>query len=113
MGICGGNCGDCGGCSGCGSSLELSRGEVAFLEKLGQIPFLPLSFTGKNGAPVYGEDRDFSEEEYSLIIQLLEKKGLVSIEHKPLAGSNGQGSVGLTERGQQVLEIIQIQGIQE
>lgn len=113
MGKCGGNCAECSGCSGCGGSLELNRGEVAFLEKLGQIPFLPISFAGENETPVYREDRDFSEEEYSLSIQLLEKKGLISIEHKPLTGSSGQGSVGLTAKGQQVLEIIQIQGIQE
>ena len=71
--------------------------------------------------PVYLEDEDYSVEEYSLILQCLEKRGLISIDYdQPLKGfcENAyaaypiRGSFALTARGQQVVELLELQGIQ-
>lgn len=119
-------CGKCGGkcdsCSGCGSALELNKGELAMLCRLGQIPFLPVARRADDPAPVYLEDSDSTPDEYSLILQCLEKKGLISIDFDaPLKGFADaayapypiRGSFALTQRGQQVLELMDIQGIDE
>ena len=49
MGHCNGNCANCGGC---GSMLALTDGEIAFLQKLGQIPFLPVARKAGDMIPV-------------------------------------------------------------
>jgi len=68
--------------------------------------------------PVYLENGD--REEMSLLLQCLEKKGLISLDYdKPLGGFDGtayaaypiRGSMALTERGQKVLELMEYQGI--
>ncbi|MBR3973400.1 MAG: hypothetical protein IKJ99_05560 [Oscillospiraceae bacterium] len=114
------NCsGGCGGCSGCGSAMELSRGEIQMILKLGQIPFLPVARKAGDDIPVYLEDDDYTPEEYSLILQCLEKRGLIDIDYwQPLKSFNDsaysayplRGSFALTARGQQVLELLEIQG---
>ena len=112
---CCGNCGSCGG-NGC---MELSAGEVEMLLNLGQIPFLPVARKMGDDIPVYLEDEKCSQEEYSLILQCLEKRGLIDIDYsQPLKGAYGEaygpypvrGSFGLTARGQQVVELLEIQG---
>ena len=119
MGHCNGNCANCGGC---GSMLALTDGEIAFLQKLGQIPFLPVARKADDMTPVYLEDSDHTREEYSLILQVLETKGLISLDYdKPLKGVDMtayhglpvHGSMALTARGQTVVEMIELQGIQE
>ena len=61
-------------------------------------------------------------EEYSLILQVLEKKGLISIDYDaPLSGADMEkysaypvhGSMALTAGGQSVLETLETQGIME
>ena len=68
--------------------------------------------------PVYLEGGD--REEMSLLLQCLEKKGLISLDYdKPLrqfdesayAAYPIRGSMALTERGQKVLELMEYQGI--
>lgn len=114
--------GNCAGCSGCGSCLELNTGEIAMLRKLGQLPFLPVARKTDDPAPIYLEDSDYSPDEYSIILQCLEKKGLITIDFDaPLKGFSGEayapypikGSFAMTARGQQVLDLLDIQGIQE
>ena len=120
MGNCG-TCGGCGNCGGCASSLELTQGELSVLEKLSQIPFLPVARRADDMTPVYLEDANHTKEEYSLILQCLEVKGLISISYdKPLSGCDMSeysgypvhGSFALTQRGQGVLELLETQGIQ-
>ena len=115
---CNGNCGTCTGCAG---SLELTPMEIEMLEKLGQFSFLPVARKADDMVPVYLEEQEYSPEEYSLILQCLEKKGLISIDYSsPLRGADMSayegypvhGSAGLTERGLTVLETVEIQGIQ-
>lgn len=115
MGNC---CGDCGSCAGCGRALELTEKEIAFLHTLAQIPFLPVARKADADRPVYLEDGN--AEEMSLLLQCLEKKGLISLDFdRPLKGFDMSaykdypvhGSMALTERGQQVLFLLEYQGI--
>lgn len=114
MGTCGGNCG---GCSGCARELTLSEGEIRFLRRLGEVAFLPVARQLGDLTPIYSETD--AEENMSLLLQVLEKKSLISLDYdKPLAGFDGygdyplKGSMALTQRGQQVLELMEYQGVQ-
>ena len=113
------NCsGGCGGCGGCSGALELGPMEAELLRKLGQFSFLPVARKRDDMTPVYREDTDRPEEEYSLIIRLLEKKQLIYVDYTPLKGADMSaykglpvhGSMGLTQRGQQVLEQLELLG---
>ncbi len=119
---CGGCGGNCGGCTGCSASLELTSGEMGVLQTLGQYSFLPVARRREDMVPVYLEDSTLSREEYSLVLQCLEKRGLIDISYDaPLKGADMSayvgypvhGSMGLTQRGQQVLELLEMQGIEE
>lgn len=92
------------------------------LQTLGQIPFLPVARKADNMEPIYLEESKYSAGEYSLILQCLEKKGLISLDYdKPLGGScmdayaayPVKGSMALTQRGQLVVDMLELQGIQE
>ena len=119
MSKCCGNCDSCGGCAG---QLVLSQPEVDLLNKLAQIPFLPIARSASDPKPVYLEDEDETLEQYSLILTCLEKKGLISLDFDmPLAGCGGEkyksypiiGSMALTKRGQDVLDVLDKQGAKE
>lgn len=116
---CSGNCGSCGGCA---RELLLSQPEIDMLNVLGQIPFLPLARRADDMIPVYLEQSEHSVEEYSLILQVLEKKGLISLDYdKPLTGFDMaaykaypvHGSMALTARGQIVVDLLEKQGVSE
>ena len=113
MGNCNGNCGTC---SGCGRELELTEKEVELLKELGQIPFLPVVRKMEDATPVFPGREN---AEMGLVLQCLEKKGLISLDYdKPLQGyTYGNyilcGSFALTQRGQQVLELLEYQGIRD
>ena len=116
-------CNDCcGGCRGCNKTLELTCGEVTILQKLGQLPFLPVARTADDPSPIHIGNDGLTTKECSLILQCLEKKGLISIDFDtPLKGFAEDdyaaypicGSFALTQRGQQVLELLNIQGPQQ
>ena len=117
-----GNCnGNCGGCTGCAKQLSLTEGELHILECLGQIPFLPVARKADDMTPIYLEDACYPKEEYSLILQVLEKKGLISIDYDPLPGADMSaykgypvhGSMALTARGQTVVDLLDTQGIDD
>ena len=115
-----GNCsGNCSACSGCARELVLTAKEIDFLYCLGQYAFLPVARSMGDSTPVYLEEGD--PEEMSLLLQCLEKKGLISLDYdKPLAGFDMtayaaypiRGSMALTERGQKVLELMEYQGVE-
>lgn len=110
-------------CESCGSrELELTAAEIEMLERFAQYPFLPAAKNAADEFPTYLEENDRSTEEYSIILALLEKKGLISIDYdKPLKNADLSayasfamvGSMALTARGQQVLDILHLQGIRE
>ena len=82
MAGCSGNCSSCGGCA---KQLTLTQEEIDFLKELGQIPFLPVARKADDMTPVYLEDTRHTREQYSLILQVLEQKGLISLDYdKPL-----------------------------
>lgn len=118
MASCHGNCENC---IGCAKELLLTQGEVDLLTTLGQIPFLPIARRSDDMVPVYLEDAQHTPDQCSLFLQALEQKGLVSLDYDiPLkgfdmtayAGYPIHGSVALTQRGQTVLELLELQGIQ-
>lgn len=113
------NCANCGNCEGCGKSLTVSAGELDLLEMFGQIPFWPVARKADDMTPVFPED---PRPEISLMLQCLEKKGLITIDYDaPLRGTDPaqygslpvRGSMALTARGQWVLETAHIQGISD
>ena len=115
------NCnGNCGSCPGCARELVLTEQEIDFLKELGQVAFLPVARKMEDLDPVYLEEGSERQEAYCLLLQCLEKKGLVSLDYdKPLKGFDEtayakypiRGSIALTERGQKVLELMEMQGI--
>ena len=114
--------GNCGNCSGCARELVLTKKEIDMLWKFAQIPFLPVARKMGDLSPVYREETELTEEEYSLSLQCMEKKGLISLDFdKPLKGFDDsadegfpiRGSMALTERGHKVLEMLELQGIRE
>jgi hypothetical protein len=116
---CSGNCASCGGCA---RELVLSEQEISLLQMLGQIPFLPVARRADNMTPVCLESKELSGEEGSLVLQCLEKKGLISLDYdQPLTGADMtayagypvHGSMALTARGQEVLDLLERQGISE
>lgn len=120
------NCtgGSCAGCSGCAhpGELMLTPMEAEFLRYLGQVAFLPVARKMGDPDPVYLEDDRHTPEEYSLMLQTLEKKYLISLDYSiPLKGFREEayaaypirGSIALTQRGQQVLELLEYQGSTE
>ena len=116
MGGCSGNCGSCGGCA---RELVLVQQEIDFLQRLGEVAFLPVARAMGDLTPIFLEEGE--REEMSLLLQCLEKKELISLDYdKPLKGFDEsayagwpiRGSMALTERGQRVLEMIEYQGIQ-
>ena len=117
---CGGSCGTCGGCGG-GNALELSEGEIRMLKTLSQIPFLPVARKMGDDIPVYLEDAEYTKEEYTLILQCLEKRGLIDIDYSaPLKGFDMsaygaypiKGSFGLTARGLVAAELLEYLGVE-
>lgn len=110
-------CGNCAGCGGCARELVLTQKEIDFLQLLGQVAFLPVARKAGDLTPVYLESGD--REENALLLQVLEKKALISLDYdKPLknydmhayAAYPLHGSMALTQRGQQVLDLLETQG---
>ena len=117
------NCsGNCSSCSGCSATLELTAGEVSILKALGQYSFLPVARRADDMTPVYLEEQEYTKDEYSLILQCLEKKSLIDLDYSaPLSGADMSayqgypvfGSMALTGRGQTVLDLLELQGFAE
>ena len=116
------NCDSCKGCGGCASQLELTEGELVLLRQLGEIPFLPVARKREDMTPIYLEGSEYSQEQYSLILQCLEIKGLIRLDYdRPLKNCDMSqyqrypvhGSMALTQRGYTVLQLLECQGILE
>ena len=115
MAPCSGNCSSCGGC---GKELLLTQEELDMLNTLAQVAFLPVARKADDMTPVYLEAD--ATENSSLVLQVLEKKGLIDIDYRCSLkgcdmGAYGQypirGTIGLTERGQTVIDLLDRQGI--
>ena len=119
-GSCGGCTGDCGGCTGCARELTLTEKEISFLRYMAQIPFLPVARALGEDTPVYEDGGD--SDENAVLLHCLEKKDLISLDYDlPLKNYAERwyvsrpirGSMALTARGQQVLELQEYQESQE
>ena len=127
MSNCSGSCGSCGssgGCTACetcghANELLLTEEEIEFLRLLGQVAFLPVARKMGDLDPVYLEEGEAEKDRLGLLLQFLEKKGVVSLDYsQPLHGFDYsayvgypiRGSMALTERGQKVLELLDLQG---
>ena len=113
-----GNC--CGSCGHCGQ-LILSPGELSILQTLKSIPFLPMARAEAGGTPIYLEETEYTATEYGDFLLCLEKKGLIAIDDTvPIKNGNLDayrsypiiGSFALTQKGQAVVERIELQGIE-
>ncbi len=87
------------------------------LDLFSQFAFLPVCRRPDDMVPVYPDGDGRSREEYSVILLLLEQKRLISIDYdKPIGAGTPQypvvGSAALTQRGQLVVEQLQLVGIQ-
>ena len=114
--------GGCANCSGCANELTLTQQEIDLLMSLGQFSFLPVARRADDMTPVYLEETVYPKEEYSMALQHLEQKKLISIDYDaPLPGADMSaycgfpvhGSFALTQRGQAVVEMLEIQGVTE
>ena len=94
---CTGGC--CESCGGCGGTLELSQGEMDLLQTLGQYSFLPVARKADDMLPVYREADDYTP--------------LPGADMAAYAGYPVHGSMGLTKRGQDVLDLLEKQGVEE
>lgn len=111
---------NCAGCRGCAGVLELTEQEIALLQVLGQYAFLPIARKADDMTPMYLDSNDQTPEFYSLLLQVLEQKGLLTLDYdKPMKGGYGEqyapypvkGTAALTQKGQTVLQMLDIQGI--
>lgn len=120
---CGGNCGNCaqsgtcGGCAGAGV-LELTEREIALLGRFAQIPFWPVARRADTETPVCLEEDAMRPE----LLSALALKGLIRLDFdEPLQNFDygayescpHRGSMALTAAGQNVIELLDIQGADE
>lgn len=119
MGTCEGSCTGC--CGGCGKpgALELAGEEIALLRALGQLAFLPLARRADREEPVCFALAELMPDRAGLALLCLQKRGLVDLDYgTPLSGCGYEeyagypvrGSAGLTARGLQALEVLEILG---
>ena len=115
---CSGRCSS--GCGGCAKSLELTQGEIDLLQELAVYAFLPVARKADDMTPFYPEGTEYTLEEYSAILMHLERKGLISMDYGAPVGKYPadlygrwpvHGSMALTQRGQEVVDSLQITGI--
>ena len=115
---CSGGCGS--SCGGCAKVLELTQGEVDFLQELAVYAFLPVGRRADDMTPHYPEGIHYTQEQYSAILLHLERKELISIDYGAPVGNYPaelyaswpvHGSAALTQRGQEVVETLSITGI--
>ncbi len=129
MGHEGKSCNSCGGCTGCGSGgctgcgggeLLMTGEELQILEQLRVYAFLPAARRADTMEPHCLEEG--MPEHCTLALQLLERKNLISIDYDaPMVnfdysayqGLPVHGCISLTARGQEVLEVLEMLGVED
>lgn len=104
-------------CGGCGGDIYLTDKALELLELLGERAFLPLG--ERDGKPLYVSD---TGEEFVSSPTALKLSGLVTLDldiplagfdYAAYAGCTRLGSMALTALGQEALESVSIQGVEE
>lgn len=123
MSCCEGSCGGCQkSCSGCSPALYLTEEELTLLRLFGEVPFLPVARRPDGEMPVCLEEGAGEQETVSKVIVALDRKGLIDLDYNlplqnfdysPYAAWSRQGSMALTARGQEVLDVLDIQGVED
>lgn len=117
---CGACCGG-GSCGGCGGELELTQTEIDLLHLFAQIPFLPVVRKDGSEYPVFLDDGIGTAQTLGPAITALDQKRLIQPDYdQPLQDydysdyepCSQKGSMALTARGQAVVELLEIQGIE-
>ena len=116
---CGGSCGG----GGCGQTVYITKEELKLLREFSQLPFLPVALSMGKGTPVYlREGETQPSEEVTTAIQMLQQKGWIRVDYSiPLqnydyaaySGYLQKGSMALTAKGIDLLEQLEITGIEE
>lgn len=122
MSCCESSCSGCQkSCSGCSPALYLTEVELKLLRRFGETPFLPVARQPDGETPVCLEEGTGEQETVSNGILALERKGLIDLDYNlplqnfdygPYAAWSRQGSMALTVRGQEVLDVLDIQGVE-
>lgn len=116
---CGACCG--GACGGCDGTLALTELQIQLLRRFGEIPFLPVARAQDSETPVFLEEENGSLEEIGNALLGLARQGLISLDYRiPLSNFDYpgygvypiRGSMALTARGQDVLDLMDMQGIE-
>ena len=123
MSCCESSCGGCQkSCTGCSPALYLTEEELTLLRLFGEVPFLPVARRPDGETPVCLEEGAGDQETVSQVIVALERKGLIDLDYNlPLqnfdysayAAWSRRGSMALTARGQEVLDVLDIQGVED
>lgn len=100
--------------------MVLSQQEINLLFRFSQVPFLPVAMDDSTSLPVYSDDDlDFSPF-FGKAILGLAQKGLISLDlDLPLTNYaytgyeqySRKGSMALTAKGQDALDLMEYQGI--
>ncbi len=100
--------------------MVLSQQEINLLFRFSQVPFLPVAMNDGTSLPVYSDDDlDFSSSCGEAILGLAQK-GLIRLDFDlPLTNYdytayeryNHKGSMALTAKGQNALDLMEYQGI--
>lgn len=99
-----------------------SEEEIELLRRFAEIPFLPVARRWDSDTPIYLEENANSELKMPQIITGLQQKQLIRVDYDyPLSNFDYKiyrnypvhGSMALTAKGQQVLELLEIYGIEE
>ena len=113
------NCASCvnKSCGGC-RSLALTPEELSFLQLFREEPFLPLSRSEDGEKPVYLGGGEVVSDTLSWLML----KGLITLDYdSPISNFDYvgyekypvRGSMALTQRGQEALDYIDVQGVGE
>lgn len=121
--LCNGNCGGCTRAGSCGGSagagvLELTEAEIVLLGRFAQIPFWPVARRADSEMPVCLEEESMRPE----LLSALAVKGLIRLDFDfPLSNFDyaaydacpHKGSMALTVAGQNVIDLLDVQGPDE
>ena len=118
-------CGACcrnGAGSDCHGTIMLLKEEIELLQRFAVTPFLPVVRQWDSDTPIYLEENTNMELKISQSITGLQQKQLIRVDYDyPLSNFDYEiyrnypihGSMALTAKGQQVLELLEIYGIEE